>query len=324
MKRILTVITCLIIMSGCAVSDSNADESIQTLESTESAAIESSTLAESTELIAESSSESIDPLESIYNDLKSTIDETTSELEFSSGMTEIIVNEFEESYGFVSTMNKFSDYGDNEDFVKFMRALSYFDINFEDGTVGKQVGEQGWDAIRSLILDDGQFHAKMEDLKTTYELSGRLLFDTFYNAGQYKIGQDIPSGEYVIFAESGAGYFVVTSDSNGDDIIANDNFDYNAIISVNDGEYLELSRSKAVPIEEVVSLPLDRTNMYKIGVHLSAGEYKVMADSDNGYYCIYNDSRHEDIEANDNFSGQAYVTVRDGQYLLLSGCHLEQ
>lgn len=55
-----------------------------------------------------------------------------------------------------------------------------------------------------------------------------------------------------------------------------------------------------------------------------AGENTFTADSDMGYYAIYNDSRHQDIVANNNFQGQSYVTVSDGQYLLLSRCHIEQ
>ena len=39
-----------------------------------------------------------------------------------------------------------------------------------------------------------------------------------------------------------------------------------------------------------------------------------------GYYCIYSSSRQDNIISNDNFDGQRYVTVSDGQYLLLSRC----
>lgn len=128
----------------------------------------------------------------------------------------------------------------------------------------------------------------------------------------------------MILSTSDSGYFAVTSDSNGNDIIANENFDYNSIIFVNDGEYFELSRCTAVPIEQVNSLPIESANMLKIGVHIQAGEYKLISDSYSSYYCIYNDNRHDDIEANQNFSGQSYVTVKDGQYLLLNRCHIEQ
>ena len=62
--------------------------------------------------------------------------------------------------------------------------------------------------------------------------------------------------------------------------------------------------------------------MFKIGTHLDAGEYKLEATGSSGYYCVYNDGRQDDIATNDNFSGVAYVTVQDGQYLLLTRCKI--
>lgn len=56
-----------------------------------------------------------------------------------------------------------------------------------------------------------------------------------YSAGQYKADIDIPAGEYILFASDGTGYFCISSDSNADDIITNDNFDYNTIITISDG-----------------------------------------------------------------------------------------
>lgn len=142
-----------------------------------------------------------------------------------------------------------------------------------------------------------------------------------YSSGQYKVGTDIPEGEYILFSDSGKGYFCVSSDSNADDIIFNDNFKYNSIITINDGEYLELSRCYAVSFDEVEELSTKEIgSMYKVGVHIPSGEYQLDANDDRGYYCIYSDSRHDDIIANDNFEGKCYVTVTDGQYLLLSRC----
>lgn len=65
--------------------------------------------------------------------------------------------------------------------------------------------------------------------------------------------------------------------------------------------------------------------MFKVGVDIEAGEYKVTAEEgEMGYYCVYGDSRHDDIIANDNFEGSAYVTVKDGQYLVLNRCLLAE
>lgn len=143
---------------------------------------------------------------------------------------------------------------------------------------------------------------------------------TKYEYGMNKVGTDIPAGEYVLYAQNRRGYFCVSSDSNQEDIIFNENFDYNSIISINDGEYLKMSHCYAIPISENPDVLTEGTGMFKVGLHIPAGEYKLEATDDRGYYCIYPDSRQDDIIANDIFEGKTYVTVADGQYLVLSGC----
>ena len=143
---------------------------------------------------------------------------------------------------------------------------------------------------------------------------------TKYQSGMYKVGVDMPAGEYIVFVNDGTGYFCVSSDSNQDDILFNDNFDYNSIITINDGEYLDLSRCYAVPFEEDPEVKTTGEGMFKVGTHIPAGEYKLDAGTETGYYCIYSNSRHDDIISNDNFDGQNYVTVSDGQYLVLNRC----
>lgn len=168
--------------------------------------------------------------------------------------------------------------------------------------------------------------AKNSSSYSTGKSSGRIDYSSLHNYadGTYKVGVDIPAGEYVLFATSGSGYFAVTSDSSGDDILFNDNFTYNSIITIRDGEYLELSRCYAEKITMAGDLKTTGEGMFKIGKHLPAGEYKLKPTSSDysGYYCVYNDSRHDDIDDNDNFSGSAYVTVRNGQYLTLSRCYI--
>lgn len=153
---------------------------------------------------------------------------------------------------------------------------------------------------------------------------------TSYGPGTLKVGADIPAGEYVLLATgSRSGYFAVCSDANCDDILFNDNFDTNSIITVYDGEFLNLSRCEAISEEEFHSEYTIKSSvsgtMLKVGVDLEAGEYKLLCESDqSGYYCIYNDSRQSDIISNDNFENSSYVSVEDGQYLVLSRCYIEQ
>lgn len=267
--------------------------------------------------------------EEIFENLKKELNESSNKLESNNSTFITYKQLLENSYYDIIEFTSFTDVSETDEnhnkFVEFSASIAYFDTHFDDESIGKAIGETGWEAIKSLILEDGEFTNKMDKLRRTYELvDTNHLFKEKYESGQYKVGNDIPEGEYVMFTDYVSGYFGLTSDANGNDIIANENFDYNSIISIKDGEYLELSNCYAVSIEEVEKLPIDKANMFKIGTHLSPGEYKVISDGDRGYYCIYGDDRQDDIVANDNFSGQSYITVSDGQYLVLSHCHIEQ
>ena len=145
-----------------------------------------------------------------------------------------------------------------------------------------------------------------------------------YPEGQYKVGIDIPAGEYIVFASGDtSGYFAISSDANGKKIIQNDNFEYNSIITVEDGEYFKMSRAYAKKSSAVSNLDTSGEGMFKVGVHIPEGEYKLTATGDiSGYYAIYDSSRQDKIIANDNFKGSAYVHVQYGQYLTLNRCKI--
>lgn len=312
MRKLVVLLLCCLALGGCGETKKSIKESTEV-----ETVAKKKVITETTEEVVAKSKEDI------FDDFKSEVMEHSKNVTASDEALLLALNYFEESYYDVRNLKEWPS-DDVDFFTKFIHAISYLSLNFDDGSVGRDIGDKGWDAIKSLMLEPTDFIEKMDELKIAYEITGNNLYQIKYSQGQYKVGVDIPSGEYVILSTGGKGYFAVTSDSNGNDIIANENFDYNSIIAINDGEYLELSRSEAVPIDDVSSLPLDKANMFKIGPHLPAGEYKLLADSEKAYYCIYNDDRQDDIESNDNFSGQSYVTVSDGQYLLLSRCHIEQ
>lgn len=147
-----------------------------------------------------------------------------------------------------------------------------------------------------------------------------------YKSGMYKIGVDMPAGEYVII---GSGYGQLASDSTGDleSIITNDNYSNIWYIGVNDGEYLTFQGGKAYALADAPTVDTSSKTisegMYKIGRDFPAGEYKVTAQSD-GYIEVSSGNRGslEQIVSNDNFTGDKYITVSDGQYLKLIGCKL--
>lgn len=159
--------------------------------------------------------------------------------------------------------------------------------------------------------------------------------DKSIKAGTYKIGNDIAAGEYMLIADSGFAYFEIASDSKGDieSIIANDNFTTNRYVTVNDGEYLKLQGCKGLVIADATPIiPTDNKysdGMYKVGVDISAGEYKIIVDENSmmgfGYYEVTTDSRHDlnSIVSNDNFENSTYITINDGQYLKLQEAYIE-
>ena len=155
---------------------------------------------------------------------------------------------------------------------------------------------------------------------------------TTYKPGTYIAGDDIPAGEYKIFTDS-MGYVEVSKDSSGemDSIITNDNFTTFIYLTIEDGQYLKLQMSEAVPVEEAPAYDSDDgyvEGMYKVGVDIPAGEYNVISDNDDmmAYIEVSKDSTGsmESIVTNDNFEGNKYITVEEGQYLTLQMAHIEE
>ncbi|MBO8169370.1 MAG: hypothetical protein H0Z35_09335 [Thermoanaerobacteraceae bacterium] len=145
----------------------------------------------------------------------------------------------------------------------------------------------------------------------------------------YKVGKDIPAGEYLIIAE-GMGYYQVTKDSSGslDSIVSNDNFTNTRYVTVSEGQYLEITGSKMILASEAE--PQKPQNgeyadgMYKVGKDIPAGEYKVVATGGIAYLEVAKDSKGglDSIITNDNFEGEKYITVKEGQYIKLVDCKL--
>ena len=147
-----------------------------------------------------------------------------------------------------------------------------------------------------------------------------------YSSGKYKVGVDIPAGEYFLqaTAERG-GYFSVTSDSNGDNILENEGFENQHYITIQDGQYLELKRITALSVNDMSKI-FDASNleegMYRVGIDIPAGEYRLNAIVERGgYVCIYDNSTvNRKIQSNNVFEANDYVTVAYGQYLQIKRC----
>lgn len=145
--------------------------------------------------------------------------------------------------------------------------------------------------------------------------------------GMYKVGTDIDAGEYFVQA-AGYCYVEVASNSTGtlDSIVTNENISTFMFITVKDGQYLTVSDGKFVSASEApVPGAVDGVygeGMYRVGTDLPPGEYLIAANS--GYMAYVEISKDSSgslysIISNDNFEGEKYLTVSDGQYLTISG-----
>ena len=191
------------------------------------------------------------------------------------------------------------------------------------------------DDILLLSIKDGEVvhsegESKQSKLPNEASSSASESISTvdWHEAGQYRVGNDIPAGEYYIKATDSEfkAYMCVSSDGNGDNILENENFLNNHYVTLTDGQYFEVKRGRFA-LASKVTLSIDTSNipegMYRVGIDIPAGEYKLENTNPDykSYVCIYDNSSVErDIIDNDNFEGSKYYTVRDGNYLLLSRC----
>ena len=146
--------------------------------------------------------------------------------------------------------------------------------------------------------------------------------DIWTKAGMYKVGEEIPAGEYYIETTKSSCYYARTSDSTGalESIIENDNISTFTFVTLKDGEYFEITNAKFTPSSNIEPITSRGEGMYRVGIDLPAGEYKVKS-SDTGYYAVLSStdgSGFGNIVTNDNFDGEKYITVADGQYLKIT------
>lgn len=153
-----------------------------------------------------------------------------------------------------------------------------------------------------------------------------------YPAGMYKAGSDIPAGEYVLISDPGeSSYFEITTDSTGtfESIISNDIFYGRSIVTVSEGQYINVSDAKIYNINEAPAINKSAKEfpegMYRVGIDIPAGEFTVApTDTYGGYYEISSDSSHQfsSIIGNGSVDNQQYLTIVSGQYLILSRAKL--
>ncbi|NLC05420.1 MAG: hypothetical protein GX778_02725 [Erysipelothrix sp.] len=152
-----------------------------------------------------------------------------------------------------------------------------------------------------------------------------------WKSGTHKVGTDIPSGEYVVISDDRlfGGYLEVAVDSTGslESIVTNEIVTTNHIITIEDGQFFKLERLIAYKFEESPELDTSKEGMFKAGYHIDPGEYKIIVDDTDlgAYYAVFSDSKGglHSIVTNNIITGDSYITVAEGQYILIQRGHLE-
>lgn len=154
-----------------------------------------------------------------------------------------------------------------------------------------------------------------------------------YPPKMYKVGSEIPAGEYVLISTSPFGsYFEITKDSSGalDSLLANDIFCGRSIVTVESGQYFNVSdatiyKIDGAPVINRSSKELS-DGMYRVGMDIPAGEFTLHPTNPiGGYYELDKDSKHvsDSIIGNGEVKNQQYLTLKEGQYLTLKGAKIE-
>ena len=229
-------------------------------------------------------------------------------------------------YEFNGTASNQTFVGDSVLFQSDSRMYVFVMYNL-DATTGREAYINDFNAVLGTI----KIGAAAE---TTASAETSDSWNTKYEAGEYVGGDTIPAGEYVFFMNPNSIAGVVMISTNGDfndyeNIVFSEIINSSVITSIEDGEYVQLNYCYAVPIEEVDELPLDvKSGWYKVGKNLPAGTYKLEPSVDENtsiyYYFIYKDNRKEDLVSYGDVSEGATIEVNDGEYLVLSCCHIVQ
>jgi hypothetical protein len=151
----------------------------------------------------------------------------------------------------------------------------------------------------------------------------------WYDSGSYKVGEEIPAGLYYFESVGESSYYDVSLDSSGsiESGVAGSYADTFSFISIEEGQYFEIYRGKVTLAEHIETIEPKNgkygDGMYRVGIDIPAGEYNLLsASSDPSYSAYYSITSNasgdfESLIDNKMFERNSYVTVSDGQYLLL-------
>lgn len=145
--------------------------------------------------------------------------------------------------------------------------------------------------------------------------------------GTYEIGKGVQAGEYIVINSDNSypGFFELrkTNSDKFEDIIGNGTVYNYSIITVSDGQVLELNNIDMYPFNSVTfSEPTDgiyKPGMYKVGVNIKAGSYKIIPTDMYSTYTIVKDSTYnsDNILETNYIDRATYINLKDNQYIII-------
>lgn len=135
-------------------------------------------------------------------------------------------------------------------------------------------------------------------------------------------GTDFEAGEYMLISTSDSSYYkIIDGDPKSSSSIKDDRIFYNnSYVKVTDGQrlylvdaYVEEISTKTPPSSATLS-----TGMYKVGRDIPEGHYTVHATGKEGNVIVLSSPNSRDIQTYSYFRENVDLTVKNGQYIILS------
>lgn len=158
------------------------------------------------------------------------------------------------------------------------------------------------------------------------------LFTEIWQDGVYRCGTDFPAGDYFVMSIVGAEAMYDVEGSPND--FSWSRYRILRRVTVKDGQYVRLPRGGVlVHANEVDTSSWEKYGVFLVGKDLPEGEYKITTMTDyctqintqgvRGAYQISNDSPENTPESCSMlFDNQDYITLKNGQYLIITNAQL--
>lgn len=230
--------------------------------------------------------------------------------------------------------------------IKYYTLLLSVMLILFSGCGEKQLKEKATETSRisTVITDETQISNESIDVEmpaypapTNTELSyGFLdynLFSQYWTGGTLRCGTDFPPGDYYVLSLYGAEAMFDVEDSPNDF-----SWTYQRVmrkIHAENGQYVYVHGAIIVPAEEVDTESWAKYGVFLVGKDLPEGDYKVVSISDwyntkieniagvcGAYQICEGSPENAPIECTPLFDDQHYISVKNGQYLVINNAKL--